>query len=114
MGKTLFRKVWDAHTVRQLPNGQTQLFIGLHLIHEVTTPDALDAAVNCMVESLLANGPKAMAEAKALIRAVAGRPIEASLNADTAGRIARIRASGEGREGGAAFLGKRKPDWTKT
>ena len=83
------------------------------LIHEVTAPDALDAAVNGIVESLLANGPKAMAEAKALIRAVAGRPIEASLNADTAARIARIRASVEGREGVAAFLGKRKPDWIK-
>ena len=42
MGKTLLRKVWDAHTVRQLPNGQTQLFIGLHLIHEVTSPQAFD------------------------------------------------------------------------
>ena len=83
------------------------------LIHEVTAPDALDAAVDGMVESLLANGPRAMAEAKALIRAVAGRPIEASLNADTAARIARIRASVEGREGVAAFLGKRKPDWIK-
>ena len=83
------------------------------LIHEVTAPDALDAAVNGIVESLLANGPRAMAEAKALIRAVAGRPIEASLNADTAARIARIRASVEGREGVAAFLGKRKPDWIK-
>src|SRR6516162_6064573 len=37
MPATLFKKVWDAHTVRKLPNGQTQLFIGLHLIHEVTT-----------------------------------------------------------------------------
>ncbi len=84
------------------------------LIHEVAAPDALDAAVNGIVESLLANGPKAMAEVKALIRAVAGRPIEASLNADTAGRIARIRASEEGREGVAAFLEKRKPGWIKT
>jgi 3-isopropylmalate/(R)-2-methylmalate dehydratase large subunit len=42
MGSTLLRKVWDAHTVRKLPNGQTQLFIGLHLIHEVTTPQAFD------------------------------------------------------------------------
>jgi len=42
MGSTLFEKVWDAHTVRRLPNGQTQLFIGLHLIHEVTTPQAFD------------------------------------------------------------------------
>ena len=42
MGKTLLQKVWDLHTVRQLPTGQSQLFIGLHLIHEVTTPQAFD------------------------------------------------------------------------
>ena len=42
MGKTLLQKVWDRHTVRRLPTGQTQLFIGLHLIHEVTTPQAFD------------------------------------------------------------------------
>jgi 3-isopropylmalate/(R)-2-methylmalate dehydratase large subunit len=38
--RTLFDKVWDAHTVGVLPSGQTQLFIGLHLIHEVTSPQA--------------------------------------------------------------------------
>ncbi|MFN5515202.1 MAG: 3-isopropylmalate dehydratase large subunit [Cyanobacteriota bacterium] len=37
---TLFDKVWDLHTVQILPSGQTQLFIGLHLIHEVTSPQA--------------------------------------------------------------------------
>ncbi|MBE9069722.1 3-isopropylmalate dehydratase large subunit [Leptolyngbya cf. ectocarpi LEGE 11479] len=37
---TLFDKVWDLHTVTTLPSGQTQLFIGLHLIHEVTSPQA--------------------------------------------------------------------------
>jgi 3-isopropylmalate/(R)-2-methylmalate dehydratase large subunit len=42
MSATLFEKVWQAHAVRRLPNGQTQLFIGLHLIHEVTTPQAFD------------------------------------------------------------------------
>ncbi len=40
MGKSLYDKVFDLHTVRQLPSGQYQLFIGLHLIHEVTTPQA--------------------------------------------------------------------------
>ncbi len=40
MGKTLLEKVWDLHTVRQLDSGQTQLFIGLHLVHEVTSPQA--------------------------------------------------------------------------
>jgi len=39
---TLFQKVWDLHTVRTLPSGQTQLFVGLHLVHEVTTPQAFD------------------------------------------------------------------------
>jgi 3-isopropylmalate/(R)-2-methylmalate dehydratase large subunit len=38
--RSLLDKVWDAHTVRELPGGQTQLFIGLHLIHEVTSPQA--------------------------------------------------------------------------
>ncbi len=42
MSRTLLQKVWDAHRVRQLPTGQTQLFIGLHLVHEVTSPQAFD------------------------------------------------------------------------
>ena len=40
MGKSLFQKVWDAHTVGTLADGRTQLFIGTHLIHEVTSPQA--------------------------------------------------------------------------
>src|SRR5881396_2495731 len=42
MGHTLLHKVWDRHAVRKLPSGQTQLFIGLHLVHEVTSPQAFD------------------------------------------------------------------------
>jgi 3-isopropylmalate/(R)-2-methylmalate dehydratase large subunit len=38
--RSLFEKVWEAHIVRRLPNGQTQLLIGTHLIHEVTSPQA--------------------------------------------------------------------------
>ncbi len=38
--QNLFNKVWDLHTVSTLPSGQTQLFVGLHLIHEVTSPQA--------------------------------------------------------------------------
>ena len=40
MARNLFQKVWESHAVRVLPNGQTQLLIGLHLIHEVTSPQA--------------------------------------------------------------------------
>ena len=42
MGSTLLQKVWDLHDVRRLPTGQTQLFVGLHLVHEVTSPQAFD------------------------------------------------------------------------
>ena len=40
--RNLFNKVWDNHTVGTLPSGQTQLFIGRHLIHEVTSPQAFE------------------------------------------------------------------------
>lgn len=40
MADTLLEKVWQAHTVRTMPSGHTQLFVGLHLIHEVTSPQA--------------------------------------------------------------------------
>jgi 3-isopropylmalate/(R)-2-methylmalate dehydratase large subunit len=42
MQQTLFEKVWNLHAVRRLPNGQTQLYLGLHLVHEVTSPQAFD------------------------------------------------------------------------
>ena len=42
MAATLFRKVWDRHAVRRLPTGQTQIYVGLHLVHEVTSPQAFD------------------------------------------------------------------------
>lgn len=41
-GKTLYDKIWQSHSVGTLPTGQTQLFIGLHLIHEITTAPAFD------------------------------------------------------------------------
>ena len=40
--RTLYDKIWESHTVGILPTGQTQLFIGLHLIHEITTAPAFD------------------------------------------------------------------------
>ena len=43
MEQTLFQKLWDLHAVRPLPAGQTQFFVGLHLVHEVTSPQAFDA-----------------------------------------------------------------------
>ena len=42
MASTLLQKIWDLHAVRRLPTGQAQLLIGLHLVHEVTSPQAFD------------------------------------------------------------------------
>ena len=42
MAETLIEKVWNQHAARQLPNGLTQLYVGLHLVHEVTGPRAFD------------------------------------------------------------------------
>ena len=83
------------------------------LVHEVVAAEALAAAVDDVAGTLLANGPRAMAEVKDLIAAVSRRPVDDALIADTAARFARVRASDEGREGVAAFLEKRRPGWTK-
>lgn len=84
----------------------------LGLLHEmVADEEALDGAIAELIAAIKKNGPQAMAEAKALIRNVAGRPLAEEVIADTVERIARVRASAEGREGVAAFLAKRKPNW---
>ena len=83
------------------------------LVHEVTAGEDLQAAVDAMVEALLANGPAAMAETKDQIAGVVNRPVDDRLIAVAAARIARIRVSDEGREGVAAFLEKRKPGWAR-
>jgi methylglutaconyl-CoA hydratase len=71
----------------------------------------LDEEIDGLVKHLLAGGPEAHAKIKDLIRAVAGRPVDDALAADTAKRIAEIRVSPEGREGIASFLEKRKAAW---
>ena len=43
MGRTLFDKIWDNHTVRHIPDGPDVLYIDRHLIHEVTSPQAFSA-----------------------------------------------------------------------
>jgi methylglutaconyl-CoA hydratase len=82
------------------------------LLHEmVVNEEGLDQAVGEIVETLLKNGPKALEECKALIAAVAWKPLSPDIIEDTARRITRMRASSEGREGMSAFLEKRKPGW---
>ena len=84
----------------------------LGLVHEMAVSEGdLDEKIGTLVDLLLEASPAAQREAKDLIRAVADRPVTSELIQDTAERIARVRASPEGREGVGAFLDKRKPSW---
>ncbi len=80
-------------------------------VHELVAPDALDAKVDEIVALLVANGPAAVKACKRLVQDFAGREITPELRAETARRIADIRASDEGREGVQACLNKREPAW---
>jgi methylglutaconyl-CoA hydratase len=83
----------------------------LGLVHNLTPPEQLDATINELLGTLMHTSMHAVGEAKKLVRDLAGRPIDDALVAETAERIAAIRASDDGREGVRAFLGKRKPRW---
>jgi methylglutaconyl-CoA hydratase len=84
----------------------------LGLVHDIApTDEEMDGRLNDLVDAMLACGPVAQREAKELVRAVAGRPVTSELVQDTAERIARLRASPEGRDGVQAFLDKRRASW---
>jgi methylglutaconyl-CoA hydratase len=83
------------------------------LTHETAfDEDAADAVVSNWLAHLLAAAPGAVADAKTLVRDVAGKQVSKELRTHTAAAIAARRASDEGREGVAAFFDKRKPGWT--
>jgi methylglutaconyl-CoA hydratase len=84
--------------------------LAMNLVHEVVAADQLDACVNHWIDAVRRAGPQALRAAKDLVKAVDAAP-DAALIAETARRIAAIRASAEGKEGVSAFLEKRKPGW---
>ncbi len=84
------------------------------LVHEVVAPDQLSAKRDQVLADLLKGGPKALAEAKYLVSYISDSSTkDEKIIRDTAGHIARVRATPEGQEGVAAFLEKRKPTWIK-
>jgi methylglutaconyl-CoA hydratase len=86
--------------------------VEIGLVRAAVPEEDLDATVERRVQELLKAGPRAIAEAKALIREVSWRRIE-EMQRYTVERIADLRVSPEGQEGMRAFLEKRKPDWSR-
>jgi len=85
--------------------------LAIGLVQQVTTLDALDAAVDATVKELLAGGPNAQREIKTLFGQLVVGPITPEVRELTAQTIARVRGTDEAREGFAAFLGKRPANW---
>jgi len=90
--------------------GAEALAIGL--VQQVVVADQLDAAVDAAITELLAGGPNAQREIKHLYAQLEVGPITAEVRELTAQAIARVRSSDEAREGFAAFLAKRPPNWS--
>jgi methylglutaconyl-CoA hydratase len=103
MARALFASAeeFDAHYAEK---------IGL-VQYVVDDEPGLRAIMERLSDLALAAAPGAVADAKALVRFVAEHKIDDSLSRETARRIAQRRASAEGKEGLAAFLEKRKPEW---
>jgi methylglutaconyl-CoA hydratase len=86
----------------------------LGLLSELVGVDELDTAVNAHIDILLANGPRAVREAKRLVLDYADQPIDDALIEDSCTRIAEIRVSDEGQSGLQAFLEKKPAAWSNT
>ena len=83
------------------------------LIDMVLPEGSVDEFISMLTDSLSANAPGAMGDAKRLVNDVAGEEIDHRLLEETARRIARARVSAEGQEGVRAFLDKRPASWTQ-
>jgi len=82
------------------------------LVHDVVPQVAIHKHLDEILLNLLSAGPRAQANAKALIRSIAHKPIDATVIADVTRFTATLLGSPEAREGIAAFLNKRPPPWT--
>jgi methylglutaconyl-CoA hydratase len=85
--------------------------LGIGLVQQVCTLEALDAAVDAVVSELLAGGPHAQREIKTLFAQLEVGPITPAVRELSAQTIARVRGTEEAREGFAAFLAKRPAPW---
>ncbi|MFC7367693.1 enoyl-CoA hydratase/isomerase family protein [Vreelandella zhaodongensis] len=87
--------------------------LALGLAHQVVEHDALDSAIDAMLDTLLGGSPQAQRATKALLANVAQAPDGDTTREHTCQVIAKLRVSQEGQEGLASFFDKRRPAWTQ-
>ncbi|RZS78825.1 methylglutaconyl-CoA hydratase [Pigmentiphaga kullae] len=90
-----------------------QAALQMGMVQQVVDVADLDAAVEAIAAELLANGPQALAEIKALFGLLEAGPVTAEVRELTARTISRVRGTDEAREGFAAFLAKRPAAWIR-
>ncbi|UQI39017.1 enoyl-CoA hydratase/isomerase family protein [Vreelandella venusta] len=87
--------------------------MALGLVHQVVEHDALDSAIDAMLDTLLGGSPQAQRATKALLASVAQAPNSDATREHTCQVISKLRVSQEGQEGLASFFEKRRPAWTQ-
>ncbi len=112
----VIRRIGETYARRYFLSAErfdSQRAYDIGLIQQIVAAEQLDEAVEDNIRQVLKSGPTAVAECKQLVFKIAGHNADSQKITDeyTAGLIARLRVSGEGQEGLAAFLEKRKPGW---
>ena len=110
----VLRAIGPRHALRYFQSAErisAERALTIGLVGEVVPLAELDASIGKLVDALLQGGPQAQKAAKDLIVTVNGKTIDKNISEETAQRIARQRATCEAKEGIAAFLEKRPPNW---
>lgn len=109
--------IGERHARRYMLTGErfgTDEAFRINLVHErADDMDAAEEALDKILKNLLASGPVATREIKALIQSIKNRPATSDVQSETAACIARLRVGDEAQEGLNAFFDKRKPAWTE-
>ena len=110
----VLRAIGPRHALRYFQSAErisAERALAIGLVGEVVPLAELDASIVKLVDALLQGGPQAQKAAKELIVAVNGKTIDKNISEETAQRIAHQRATAEAKDGIAAFLEKRPPNW---
>jgi methylglutaconyl-CoA hydratase len=114
----VIRRIGETYARRYFLSAErfdSQRAYDIGLVQQTVPLAKLDETIEDIIGQILQGGPQAVTRAKQLVFDIAGHSVatQKDLDESTARLIADLRVSGEGQEGLAAFLEKRKPGWIK-